>query len=169
MRASIWQKFSINSSTTFWHWELLWLPRKFVMTDLRDNQGKTSAGFSASSKLVSLMSSLIWRPSNIPALIFSILFRWNFWWRKGNPLPYLSNAFTKFFMRTSLMWRGGSNILLGSTRGWDKKFCDPGFNPCLDGTLVWHNAGHQHGYPKSTKSMDNLSNHLGVLGWVQQL
>ena len=44
------------------------------MTDLRDNQTESSAGFSALSKLVFLMSSLIWGPSNIPALNFSMLF-----------------------------------------------------------------------------------------------
>ena len=27
---------------------------------------------------------------------------------------------------------GESNILLCSTRGWDRALCDPGFNPCLD-------------------------------------
>ena len=115
------------------HWELLWLPRKFAMMDLRDNQAESSAGFNASSKLVSLMSSLIWGPSNIPALIFSMLFCWNFWWRKANPLPSLSNAFTKFYMRLSLMWRGRSNILIGSTKGWYRTLCNRGFNPCLDG------------------------------------
>ena len=132
MRAPIWRKFSINSSTTFQYWELLWLPRKFTMTDLRDNQTESSAGFSALSKLVFLMSSLIWGPSNIPALNFSMLFCWNFCWRKANPLPSLSNALTKFFMRPSLIWRGGSNILLSSPRGWDRTLCDPGFNTCLD-------------------------------------
>ena len=95
MRAPIWWKFSINSSTTFWYWKRLWLRRKFAMKDLRDNQAKSSAGFSTSSKLVSLMSSLIWGPLNIPALSFSMLPRWNFWWRKAYPLPSLSNTFTK--------------------------------------------------------------------------
>ena len=127
------RKFSINSSTTFRNWELLWLQRKFAVTDLRDNQAEMSEGFSASSKLVSLMSFLIQGLSNIPILIFSMHFRWNFWWRKANPLPSLFNAFTKFFMRPSLMWRGGSNILLGSTRGWDRTLFDPGFNSCLYG------------------------------------
>ena len=133
MRAPSWRKFSINSSTTFQYREHPWLPRKFAMTDLRGNQAEGSTGFSASSKLVPLMSSLIWEPSNIPALIFSMLFCWNFWWRKANPLPSLSNAFTKFYMRLSLMWRGRSNILLGSTKGWYRTLCNRGFNPCLDG------------------------------------
>ena len=44
------------------------------MTDLRDNQAESSAGFSAPSKLVSLRSSLIWGPSNIPDLSFLHVF-----------------------------------------------------------------------------------------------
>ena len=69
------RKFSNNSSITFRNWELLWLQRKFAVTDLRDNQAEMSEGFSASSKLVSLMSFLIQGLSNIPTLIFSMHFR----------------------------------------------------------------------------------------------
>ena len=44
------------------------------------------------------MSSLIWGPSNIPALSFSILIQGNFSWTKTNPLPSMFITFTKFFM-----------------------------------------------------------------------
>ena len=147
----------------------MWLPKKFAMTKLKDNQAKSSSGFSASSKLVFLMSSLIWGPLNIPGLSFYMLFRWNFWWKKANPQPSLSNAFTKFFMRSSLMRRGGSNILLGSARRWDRTMCDQVLILSLIVTLVWHNAGHQHNYPISRESMDALGNHPKVLGWAQKL
>ena len=145
-------EFSLNSSTTFWYWELMWLPKKFAMTELKDNQAKSSSGFSASSKLVFLMSSLIWGPLNIPALSFYMLFRWNFWRKKANPQPSLSNAFTKFFMRSSLMRRGGSNILLGSARRWDRTMCDQVLILSLTVTLVWHNAVINTTIPSAEKA-----------------
>ena len=102
-----------------------------------------------------------------------MLFRWNFWWKKANTLEEvfasLSNAITKFFLRPSLMWRGGSNILLGSARRWDREMCNQVLILVLMVTLVWHNAGHQHDNPISTESMHTLPRHPEVLGWVQQL
>ena len=56
-----------------------------------------------------LMSFLIWGPPNIPPLNFPMLICWNFW-RKANPLPSLSIAFTKFFITPNLICKGGSSI-----------------------------------------------------------
>ena len=77
------------------------------------------------------MSSLIWGSSNIPVLSVSVLIRWNVW-RKANSLPFLSIAFTKFFVTPNLICKDGSNILFGSTRGWDRTLFEPGFNLCLN-------------------------------------
>ena len=69
---------------------------------------------------------------------------------KSKSSTFSVQCLTKFFMRPSLLWRGGRNILLGSTRGWDRTLCDPGFNPCLDGhsylTSCWSLAwlSHKH-------------------------
>ena len=111
------------SSESAWHFlhtdliysELLGLPRKFTMTDLNASQAESSIGFNDSWKPASFMSSLISRPLNIPAFSYSMLFHSNF--SQTKPLPPLSNTFTKFFMSLSLMCTGGSNTLLGSTKG----------------------------------------------------
>ena len=155
------RNFPFNSSTTFWYWEFLWHPRKFTMTELRDIQAESSAGFSTSS----LMSSLIWGPSNIPALRFSMLFRWNFWWSKANPLLPLSNVFTKFFMRPNLMGVGAISCSV-QPEGRTERCMTLVLILVLMATLVWHNAGHQQGYFISTESMDTLCSHFEVLGSV---
>ena len=115
----------------------------------------SSIGLSADSNRFSLMRSLIWGPSNTPAVIFASLFCGNFSWRNANYSSSLSNASTKFFSRPSLTWRGGSNILIGSTQKEEKK-------------ALW-DAGYQHGYPTSIYSKDVLYNSLEVQGYVQQL
>ena len=54
-----------------------------------------------------------------------------------------------FFIRPSLIWRGGSNIFVGSTREQNKTLWDPGSNPCLnnhffDSAGVSVQLSHEH-------------------------
>ena len=79
------------------------------------------------------MSCHIWGLSNVTTLSFSMFIRGNFFWRRANPLSFLSIAFTKFFITPNLICKGGSSILFGSTRGWDWTLCEPGINSCLHG------------------------------------
>ena len=125
------RKFSTNSSTIFWYSELLRLPRKFKMADFSARQAESPMRFNDSSKLALFLSSLISRTSNIHALRFSMLFRFNF--SQRNPRASLFNAFTKFFMSPNLMCRGRSNTLLGKTKGRGGTLCDPRFNSCIAG------------------------------------
>ena len=52
---------------------LQWFPRKFVTIDFSDCLADSSVSLCALSNIGSFMSSLIWGPSNIPALSFSML------------------------------------------------------------------------------------------------
>ena len=52
------------------------------------------------------------------ALIFSTLCLGNFSHMNENAVPLLSSAYTEYFMRPNLIYRGGSNTLRASTRGW---------------------------------------------------
>ena len=64
----------------------------FVTIDFSDCQVNSSASLRASSNIGSFMSSLIWEPSNIQVLSFSMPICGNFSWRKANSLPSLSTA-----------------------------------------------------------------------------
>ena len=136
MCTPIWQKFSINSSTTFWYWEVLLLPRKFAVTNLRDNQAESLAGFSASSKQMSLMSSLIWGPSNMPTCLkFSPCFFVETS-DEGKEILYLPCPMPLQSSSWDRVLCGGVESLSSFIQPEDKierTLCDPGFNPCLDG------------------------------------
>ena len=132
IHASSWRKLFSSSSIYFSYSALRWFPRKFAATDFSDCQVDCSALLSASSNIGSFMRYLIWGPSNIPALSFSMLICGNFSWKKSNLLPSLSIAFTKFFITPNLICKGGSSILFCSLRGWDWTLYKPGFNSCLN-------------------------------------
>ena len=72
----------------------------------------SSTSLSASTNIGSFMSSLIWKPSYIPALSFSMLIHGNFSWKNANLLPSLSIAFTKFFITPNLICKGGTVFCL---------------------------------------------------------
>ena len=95
-----------------------WFPRKFVTTDFIDYQVDSLASAWASSHIGCFVSSLIWELSNIPALSFCIFIRGNFSWRKANPQPSYSLAFTKFFITPNLICKSESSILFDSTEGF---------------------------------------------------
>ena len=100
-------------------------------------------------KLASFMSSLIWIPSNTPALSFSMLSRLNFSQRKIKPLPSLFNAFTKFFMSPSLMCRVEAISCSDQLKGRTVLIF------VLLATVVWHRAECQPDYSTSTQSTDS--------------
>jgi len=56
---------------------------------------------------LSCISSLIWGPTNTPSLIFASLTFGKLFLKYSNPWPVLYIPFTKFFMRTSFMCKGG--------------------------------------------------------------
>ena len=113
------RKLFYSSCVSFSYSALWWLSRKFVTTDFSECQVYSSASLNASSNVGSFMSSFIQGLSSIPTLSFSMLIRGNFSWRKANPLPSPSIAFTKSFIIPNLICKGGSSILFCSTRRWD--------------------------------------------------
>ena len=105
-----WRKYFSSSSLSFSSSALHWFYRKFLTTDFSDCRADSSASLRALSNIQSFMNSLFWGPSNIPGLSFSMLTRGNFSWRKANPLPYLSIAFTKSFITPNLICEGTGSI-----------------------------------------------------------
>ena len=87
----------------------------------------SSASLSSLSNIGNFINFLIWGPSNIPTLSFLMLIHGNFSWRKINLLPFLSIAFTKFFITSNLIWKDENSILFSSTR-WDWTLCESGLN-----------------------------------------
>ena len=73
-----------------------------------------SSPFSRLLNISSLKSLLIWGPTKTTSLIFASLSRGNFSATYLKAGPVRSMAFTKFFIRPSLMFRGGNRILCHS-------------------------------------------------------
>ena len=117
------------------------LPRKPLQTDLNVSHALSSFKLRSSSKSVSFSTSRIWRPTKIPSLSLAAI-------RPGNTVdkcwkaaPFLCNAFTKFFIKPSLMWRGGRSTLFMSTRGFSLRLCSPGTKVLLNcQSFCWDTA-----------------------------
>ena len=103
-----WGTLISSSSISFTYSAIQWFPRKFVTTDFTDCQEDSSASLSVSSNIVSSMSSLIERPSNIQTLTFSTLIHSNF--SRGKARPQHSLSIAKFFVSPNLMCKDESRI-----------------------------------------------------------
>ena len=108
------------------------LPRKLLQTDLNASHALSSFKLRRSSKSVSFSTSRIWGPTKMPSLSLAAL-------RPGNTVnkcwkaaQFFCNALTKFFIKPSLMWRGGRSTLFMSTRGFSLRLCSPGTKVLLD-------------------------------------
>ena len=121
-----------NFSIQTWSSGTRVLPRKPPQTDLNASHTLSSFKLRSSSKSVSFSTSRIWVPIKMPSLSLAAL-------RPGNTVdkcwkaaPFLCKAFTKFFIKPNLMWRGGRSTLFMSTRGFSLKLCLSGTKVLLD-------------------------------------
>ena len=101
-----------------WRVTAFTFPRKPVATCWKAFLAAFSSSLGARADWRSLKSWHIWGPMNTPALIFYTLCLGNFSHTNENAVPFLSSVYTEFFMRPNLIYRGGSNNVHGSTRGW---------------------------------------------------
>ena len=105
------------ATPSLYAWDLLFL-RKFAHVHLKASQAFNSSGLRAHSNLISNKSSRICGPIKIPPFNFAAITFGNFVEGYWNPCELtLPIALIKFFIKPSLMWRGGRKIFWGSIKG----------------------------------------------------
>ena len=128
------------------------LPRKPLQTDLNASHALSSFKLRSSSKSVPFNTSRIWGPIKIPSLSLAALRPGNIVDKCWKEAPFLCNAFMKFFIKPSLMWRGRRSTLFMSTRGFSLRLCSPRTKVLLDPHLSACNAGIQLDYPRDREN-----------------
>ena len=116
---------SSNSCTINALLSALQFPRKLAQICAKAFQAQSSLTSRVDTNSVSRSTSRIWGPTKMPSLILASLILGNFVHRYWKAFPFLSSAFTKFFMKPSLIWRGGRRTFWADTRGSLFTLCWP--------------------------------------------
>ena len=128
-------------------------PRKFVTTDFSDCQADSSVSLSASLITGSFIKSLIWGPSNIPALSFSMLIRGNFSRKKTNCCLPCSLPSQNYSLLLTWYVRVESVFCSVQRENETERYASQDLNRLM-ATLVWYNVVRQPGCTRDTENKD---------------